>query len=197
MIGFLYTSNYEAPIKPLAIELHSAMYAMSIKFEMPGLQSLSKARFEEDLSASATTLKRLNLVELIPDVYNSTVESDQGLREPLVRCIGDNIQAFLANPYFQDAHKANPDFAFDLLRYQAKNGIVPPSEPVGRCRICVAAKSKMAAEGSQVSYNERYTELLIDHANDSKEFQQLMARSKPPTVAFLDHLRKITEISRR
>ena len=189
MIGFMYASDYKVPKDFSAILMHTTIYALSIRFEMPALQTLAKTRFEEELSSFGRKLEQINLVELIPEIYESTVESDQGLREPLVRCVGDNIQEFLGTPKFGDAHKANAEFAFDLLRYQAKNGIVPPSQ-ASRCRVCVAAGSKMAAEGNRVSYDE----LLLDHLNDSKEFQQHMTRSRPPTVAFLEHLRKITNI---
>ena len=90
MIGFMYASDYKVPKDFSAILMHTTIYALSIRFEMPALQTLAKTRFEEELSSFGRKLEQINLVELTPEIYESTVESDQGLREPLVRCVGDS-----------------------------------------------------------------------------------------------------------
>jgi len=196
MIDFLYTSDYTVLEEPAA-PIHVAIYAMSIKFEIPALQAIAKARFEQELSSA--TMTRVNLIELIPEVYNTTFEGDRSLREPLVGCLGDKVQEFLLSPKFESAHKASPDFAFDLLRYRTmKDARATYLDKLYTCETCNAAMEKLNA-GKKLSYHK----LVVQHKADSEDFKHTVEKfqedreNNPLPADFIWHFSVIKEMSRK
>lgn len=76
MIKFLYTSSYPSVSTEQA--LHIEMYAIGDKYDLPRLSKFAKVQFRDALHRVADHTVFLSL---IPRIYESTPDSDRGLRD--------------------------------------------------------------------------------------------------------------------
>lgn len=94
--------------------LHTKVYALAEKFDIPGLKDLAKSKFE---MAMACHYDSPEFAEAIEEVYCSTVDSDRGLRDVV-------LQAFRSHPQLastQDVFsviKETPTLAFELFKIE-------------------------------------------------------------------------------
>lgn len=94
--------------------LHTRVYALAEKFDIPGLKDLAKSKFE---MAMACYYDSPDFAEAIEEVYCSTIDSDRGLRDIV-------LQAFRSHPQLastQDVFsviKHTPTLAFELFKIE-------------------------------------------------------------------------------
>ncbi|KAF2221859.1 hypothetical protein BDZ85DRAFT_274762 [Elsinoe ampelina] len=91
---------------------HTRVYALAEKYQIPALKSLAQAKFEV---AMACFYDSPEFADAVEEVYNSTIDSDRGLRNVV-------IQAFRTHPQLantQDVYsviKSTPSLAFELWK---------------------------------------------------------------------------------
>ncbi|KAF2716374.1 hypothetical protein K431DRAFT_323846 [Polychaeton citri CBS 116435] len=94
--------------------LHTRVYALAEKYDIPSLKQLSRRKFE---IALACYWDSPDFADTIDEVYNSTVDSDRGLRDIV-------LQAFRTHPQLattKDVYaiiKDTPSLAFELFKIE-------------------------------------------------------------------------------
>lgn len=94
--------------------LHTRVYALAEKYDIPSLKDLSQRKFE---MAMACFYDSSEFAEAIEEVYCSTVDTDRGLRDIV-------LQAFRSHPALattQDVYaiiKETPSLAFELFKIE-------------------------------------------------------------------------------
>lgn len=94
--------------------LHTRVYALAEKYDIPSLKELSQRKFE---MAMACFYDSSEFAEAIEEVYCSTVDTDRGLRDVV-------LQAFRSHPALattQDVYsviKETPTLAFELFKIE-------------------------------------------------------------------------------
>ncbi|KAM3416586.1 hypothetical protein BST61_g8177 [Cercospora zeina] len=94
--------------------LHTQVYALGEKYDIPSLKQLARRKFE---MAAACYYDAPELAEAIQLVYQSTVDTDRGLRDIVLQLFRRHPQ--LANT--QDIYaviKRTPDLALDLWKVE-------------------------------------------------------------------------------
>ncbi|KAK6439381.1 hypothetical protein LTR95_004411 [Oleoguttula sp. CCFEE 5521] len=97
--------------------LHTRVYALAEKFDIPSLKQLAQQKFE---IAMACFYDSSEFADAIEEVYCSTIDSDRGLRDVV-------LQAFRSHPALATTAdvfaviKSTPDLAFEL--YKVERGI--------------------------------------------------------------------------
>lgn len=127
MISYLYELNYSDGkvtstrhgdshyISPF--DTNVKMYAMGEKFGIDGLKQLAKEKFEVAFDSVAPT-KLGQFLDVIPEVYNSTPDTDEGLRELAVTLTltrEDSRKDLTSLPEFKSTIIQTPEFALDLI----------------------------------------------------------------------------------
>ena len=141
MLGFLYTSDYKVADRP-PMHMHAALYLMSLGTGIPTLQLLCRHRFKQELSTDLAS-KRVEIVEGIPVIHNGTFASDKGIRVPLIRCVSSDLVTLLNALHFEQVQREIPDFAFDLVRYQAEKNDQQTAGSRYACWVCDKAEKKL------------------------------------------------------
>ena len=100
MLSFLYGSHYSCPADNL--EVHVGMYAMGDMFDLPRLSQYAKCGFKESLKHIAHQ-DPMTFISLISRVYESTPESDRGLRNAVVRNAWENYDHYATTWDHKDA----------------------------------------------------------------------------------------------
>lgn len=94
--------------------LHTRVYALAEKYDIPSLKPLAKKKFETAMACYYDSPEFANAIE---EVYDSTVDSDRGLRDIV-------LQAFRMHPQLantQDVYnviKNTPALAFELFKLE-------------------------------------------------------------------------------
>ena len=153
MISYLYELDYSDGkvtskrhgdshyISPL--DTNVKMYAMGEKFGIDGLKQLAKEKFEVAFESVPTT-KLGQFLDVIPEVYNSTPDTDEGLRElavmlPLTR---EGSYKHLTNlPGFKSTIIQNPEFAL---------GLILKTMPHVSCGYCPACKHNVICKSDSM-----------------------------------------------
>jgi hypothetical protein len=99
--------------KGFPLLLHAQMYAMGEKYQIIGLKSLAKSKFEvvtkenwhDDMFSST-----------VDQIYKSTPNSDRGLRDIMVDLACQHIASLELRQDFQEMLESLPLFTLDLLR---------------------------------------------------------------------------------
>jgi hypothetical protein len=116
-------SDYDAIVEDEESEveshlvLHTRVYALAEKYDIPSLKQLAKSKFE---MAMACFYDSPDFAEAIEEVYCSTIDSDRGLRDIV-------LEAFKSHPRLantQDVYHViteTPSLAFEL--YKVERGI--------------------------------------------------------------------------
>ena len=94
--------------------LHTKVYALAEKYDIPSLKQLAKSKFE---MAMACFYDSSDFAEAIEEVYCSTVDSDRGLRDVVLEAFKSHPQ--LANT--QDVYHViteTPSLAFELFKVE-------------------------------------------------------------------------------
>jgi hypothetical protein len=94
--------------------LHTKIYALAEKYDIPSLKQLAKSKFE---MAMACFYDSPDFAEAIEEVYCSTIDSDRGLRDIV-------LEAFKSHPQLastQDVYKVikeTPSLALELFKLE-------------------------------------------------------------------------------
>lgn len=94
--------------------VHTKVYALAEKYDIPSLKQLAKSKFE---MAMACFYDSPDFAEAIEEVYCSTIDSDRGLRDVV-------LEAFKSHPQLastQDVYnviKETPSLALELFKIE-------------------------------------------------------------------------------
>ena len=139
MLSFLYNSHYLSPAGNLAV--HVDMYAMGDIFDLPRLSKYAQYKFIESLNRISD---EKTFLSLIPRIYESTPESDRGLRDVAVwkarRRYYDYTKNLDHKDAFDEALKSTWLFTKDLLADFAFNPLVGPCSNCGPGQVFRATK---------------------------------------------------------
>jgi hypothetical protein len=94
--------------------LHTQVYALAEKYDIPSLKQLAKRKFEV---AVACYYDAPELVEAIACVYSSTIDSDRGLRSVVLQLFKRHPQLARTRDVYA-AIKETPSLASDLWRVE-------------------------------------------------------------------------------
>jgi hypothetical protein len=106
------TSSQEPDIQNAHLITHAKVYALAEKYGIMGLKALSRKKFASQVKEHISS-EELPLA--MQEVYESTVDSDRGLRDIV-------IQTFRANPNIvqrgdvEDVVRTTPALAWELFR---------------------------------------------------------------------------------
>lgn len=95
--------------------LHAQVYALAEKYDVAALKHIARHKFECTL---AYNCDGPDLIEMIRFVYRSTIDTDRGLRDVVVKLVEQNPPLFETRD-IQDAIRCIPNFAADLGRLGA------------------------------------------------------------------------------
>ena len=135
MLQFLYSSTYRTSTRDL--ELHVEMYAIGDEFNLPRLCQVARARFREDLSSILRTTEQTVFLKLIPRIYESTPETDRGLRDIAVWYARQNYHLYTQDDLkgmFDEILRNTWPFTDDLLKDLATHPLT------GDCPLCGPAQ---------------------------------------------------------
>ncbi len=97
--------------------LHVEMYALADQYDIPALGDLAKARFD---GICTLEWNPKSFVDIIPRVYESTLESNEGLREVVIRHARIHSSEMMGGGQVEDSFRALsvtvPEFAWALLK---------------------------------------------------------------------------------
>jgi hypothetical protein len=106
------THLVEADAETPHLVVHAKVYALAEKYGIMGLKGLARSKFTTQAAVHYTTAEFAQAMEL---VYESTVDSDRGLRDVV-------IQAFRSHPELaqredvEDVVRETPGLAWELFR---------------------------------------------------------------------------------
>jgi hypothetical protein len=107
-------TDEEEELEDSHLVLHTRVYALAEKYDIPSLKQLARSKFE---MAMACFYDSPNFAEAIEEVYCSTIDSDRGLRDIV-------LEAFKSHPQLastQDVYnviKETPSLAFELFKVE-------------------------------------------------------------------------------
>ncbi|KAF2107648.1 hypothetical protein BDV96DRAFT_653446 [Lophiotrema nucula] len=105
-------TEQEADVEKPNLILHAKVYEIAERYGIPGLKTLARKKFGDQLQLHLTSTE---FPEACQEVYESTVDSDRGLRDIV-------IQTFRANPDLslrkdvEQVIRETPGLAFELFR---------------------------------------------------------------------------------
>ena len=135
MLQFLYSSTYRTSTKDL--ESHVEMYALGDEFDLPRLCQVARTRFREDLPSGYRTAEQNVFLKMIPRIYESTPESNRGLRDVAVWYARQNYNTYTRDSLkdmFNGILQSTWPFTDDLLKDLATHPLT------GDCPICGPAQ---------------------------------------------------------
>jgi len=96
------------------LEIHATMYALADKYQVNGLGSLARAKFEACLNHHVNTEDFITAVQI---VYSTTPESNRGLRDAVVQAFLEHFNVDLASiPGIEDKLDCLDDLSLLLLK---------------------------------------------------------------------------------
>lgn len=101
----------------LGLALHAQVYALAEKYAIEGLKSVALEKFKKDAESNWSSQVFLDAAKI---VYTSTVGSDRGLRDIVVRNFYSN-QWLLIQPRALETVRDTDGLAYDLLVYVLRN----------------------------------------------------------------------------
>lgn len=115
---------------PPNYSVHVEMYALSDQYDIPALGTLAKAKLD---MTCMVNWHAESFLEIIPRVYESTLESNQGLRGVVLdharKHSNDFMEDELLNASFRSLLAATPEFGAALLTNYMTDWTVPPPSP--------------------------------------------------------------------
>jgi hypothetical protein len=91
---------------------HAQVYGLADQYAIPSLKDCSKRKFQTAISGG-WQLEDFPLA--IVEAYDSTPETDGGLRDAIVEVVTNNIKELVKSNSFQDALREKPAFAADIV----------------------------------------------------------------------------------
>lgn len=109
--------EYESTEDESHLLLHTRVYALAEKYDIPNLKVLAKRKFE---MAMACYYDAPEFADAIEEVYCSTVDTDRGLRSIVLKAFQMHPR-LATTPDVYDVIKETPSLAFEL--YKIERGI--------------------------------------------------------------------------
>nr|POF22179.1 hypothetical protein CFP56_36264 [Quercus suber] len=104
---------------PSHLLLHTQVYALAEKYDIPSLKDLARQKFE---TAMACHYDSLEFPDAIEEVYCSTIDSDRGLRDVVIDAFRTHPQLAATQDVFAVINRT-PSLALEL--YKVERGIPP------------------------------------------------------------------------
>ncbi|KAI1496418.1 BTB/POZ protein [Biscogniauxia marginata] len=117
------TRNIPAP-QPCypTLVVHAKVYALAEKYFLDSLKALSTQKFEKiALNYNPRSRVPEGLVESMQEVYTSTVDTDRGLRDVVIKAFHKH-KALLGSAEVREVLKEIPLLTYELLMYVYQNG---------------------------------------------------------------------------
>ena len=109
-----------SPTQNFDFEVHAAVYAMAVRFDIPSLKSISASNFICELRSEKFGIA--DLVSAINTVYTTTPENDLTLRQWVVYRAQKIEHVLVRYDDFRAMLKEHPDFALDFaMKYARAN----------------------------------------------------------------------------
>ena len=93
--------------------VNASMYILGDKYMVTGLQAVATSRFTSQIKACRDSSV---FFELVPFIYDKTLESDLNLRAPFFEAATRMIPEFLKDNDFMNVITTNVDFGRDLIK---------------------------------------------------------------------------------
>lgn len=105
--------------EPSHLLLHTQVYALAEKYDIPSLKSLARQKFE---TAMACHYDSPEFPDAIEDAYCSTIDTDRGLRDIVIEAFRNYPQLAATQDVFAVINRT-PSLALEL--YKVERGIPP------------------------------------------------------------------------
>ncbi|RYP71327.1 hypothetical protein DL771_004904 [Monosporascus sp. 5C6A] len=112
MLYFMYHFDYNNVHGASTMIFNAQVYSLADKYIIPSLKSQAREKFE---TAISTGWAMDDFPLAIAEVYNSTPDSDRGLRDLTVKIARTNINALLKTELFRDVLGEIPAFAAEMV----------------------------------------------------------------------------------
>jgi hypothetical protein len=124
-IPTLHLTNLEGAPQPPGTDppqpdhgvLHAQMYAMGDKYDISALKAYSLTRFRRVI-ATQSHLSVADLATSITEAYETTPDSDRGLRDVVLDVAGKNVVKLTRDDAFSRMAVDIPRFGYELLQRQ-------------------------------------------------------------------------------
>ena len=165
MVVYIYGSRYRGDDNLLkgtrdcdhpyvsALYTHVGMYQMGDKFGIPGLKQHALKRFVEALEALEAKKCICKVVQemgaVIPLIYETTPQTDRGLRDLVLAWVQRNKNRLSVAPKFGKVMLETQDFYFELVFGNTK---IPMNFfPAETCRRCSSTEECKIDDGTHNS----------------------------------------------
>ncbi|RDW86231.1 uncharacterized protein DSM5745_02873 [Aspergillus mulundensis] len=125
MYGIEYTTADHGVMSTMMF--HVAAYQIADKYDVPNLKDYAKKKFEHAVKANWAMD---DFPPTIVEVYRTTPMSDRGLRDPIVRVVGDHYFDLTLRESFMKVLEEAPGFGADMTRHFCV-AFRPPGPPEG------------------------------------------------------------------
>lgn len=109
-----YDEEEELPEDVSHLLLHTRVYALAEKYDIPSLKSLARRKFE---MAMACNYDSPELPEVIEEIYCSTIDSDRGLRDIVLNLFTCHPQLAIT-PDVHTIINETPSLALELFKLE-------------------------------------------------------------------------------
>lgn len=108
----MYYSDYDVAHGASSMLFHAQVYGLAERYVIPSLKDCSERKFQKAIS-SGWQLDDFPLA--IVEAYDSTPETDVGLRNVIVEVATQNVKKLVKNSLFEDALREKAAFAADMV----------------------------------------------------------------------------------
>lgn len=112
MLRFMYEFDYNNIHGASTMVFNAQVYSLADKYVVPALKYHAREKFRTAIS-SGWALDDFPLA--VAEAYSSTLETDRGLRDVIVKTADANINKLLENELFADVLRETPGFALDMV----------------------------------------------------------------------------------
>lgn len=114
--------NGASPTQDLNFEVHAAVYAMAVRFDIPALKATSASNFICEMRSEKFNIA--DLVSAINTVYTTTPDNDLSLRKWVVYRAQQIKHVLVRYDDFRTVLQNHPDFAWDFAMKYARANFV-------------------------------------------------------------------------
>jgi speckle-type POZ protein len=106
-------SDYDVVNGMSSMFFHAQVYGLADKYIIPSLKNCSMSKFGMAISSG---WQLDDFPSAIVEVYDSTPDTDRGLRDVIVEVATQNVKKLIKNSLFDDALREKPTFAADMVK---------------------------------------------------------------------------------
>ena len=141
MVTFFYTSNYDSgnpdnttknEVGPILMA-NTLVYSIADKYDIKGLKTLAQAKFE-NLAFAAWECK--DFPAIVAEVFDTTPDSDLGLRDIVSQICAVHIDEFLANDTWSDLLSNNGAIGLAVFKFARQRCINEVKDARYEVRAC-------------------------------------------------------------